>query len=364
MFKKFTRLIFITVLVMGMVALAGNDASALRSLGGFEFSPCLKWNFTVTPPVCIQSSYHAKFLLKGGSNPHVATWLVGTYSVSDGYLVGVNPQRKDVLVGIAGLAGTAVTSPGVDFLVDQNGKYYLGQVLWNEIEEFDPELYAPGPQHDYVQQLCNTYSVDPPDPDNDFCDPETAFLNYWGLADDIDDLLNNKWTPDRVLITVVGVTGEFYTDCTDPDDPSTCQTTYGSNSWTCATDEDPRSGFPGDDGQVIYVCNEKGLPIAFDDAYTARKNKTLTVSAPGVLENDRDYETPPDTLQVKRVNGDDLVSGSATVSTANGEVTMRADGGFTYTPADGFTQGVDTFTYVAFDEDGESNEALVTITVK
>ena len=372
MFKKFGRFIFISVLVMSAVALWGNEAFALRSLGGCQFSTCKEWNYNISPPVCVQSSYHAKFLLIGGDNPHIATYLVGTYFVIDGWLEGYNPQGKSVLVGLAGLAETTVTSPGVNFLLDENGKYYLGQVLWNEVEEFTPTTECRDPddpgdyccvgtdqydadqcadRYDYVQQLCKTYSVYPPDPANTTCDSVTAFLNYWNIHN-IEDLLNNRWIPSKVLITAVGVNGEF-SDCTDPNIPSTC-TSYGSKSWICATDEDPRTGFPGPDGEVIYVCVEKYHPIAFDDSYTARKNKTLSVSAPGVLENDKDYETTPDTLSVKN---------PSTFTTDHGEVTLRADGSFDYTPEPNY-RGPDSFTYVAFDADGDSNEATVTITVK
>ncbi|MEN8802284.1 MAG: cadherin-like domain-containing protein, partial [Thiogranum sp.] len=90
-------------------------------------------------------------------------------------------------------------------------------------------------------------------------------------------------------------------------------------------------------------------PVAVDDAYSTAFETTLTVVAPGVLENDSD----PD---------GDAITAVQQSNPANGTATLNADGSFTYTPNAGFS-GDDTFTYVANDGTDDSNVATVTITV-
>ena len=90
-------------------------------------------------------------------------------------------------------------------------------------------------------------------------------------------------------------------------------------------------------------------PVANDDSYSADEGVTLSVAAPGVLDNDSDPDN--DALTAALVNG--AVSGS---------VTLIGDGSFSYTPNTGFT-GTDSFTYVANDGTVNSNAATVTITV-
>lgn len=90
-------------------------------------------------------------------------------------------------------------------------------------------------------------------------------------------------------------------------------------------------------------------PIADDDLFTASRNTTLHVAAPGVLAGDSDAE------------GDMLAAIKVTDPT-RGTLSLRADGSFDYTPEDGFT-GEDTFTYMVSDGKELSAPATVTITV-
>ena len=83
---------------------------------------------------------------------------------------------------------------------------------------------------------------------------------------------------------------------------------------------------------------------------TAPGGHALTVAAPGVLANDTDAD------------GDDLTATGVT-QPANGEVSLAADGSFTYTPDAGFS-GTDTFTYQADDGTAKSAATTVTITVE
>ena len=90
-------------------------------------------------------------------------------------------------------------------------------------------------------------------------------------------------------------------------------------------------------------------PVGAADAYGTDAGKALTVAAPGVLANDTDAD------------GQGLTATGVT-QPANGQVTLSADGSFTYTPKAGFT-GQDSFTYRASDGTASSAATTVTITV-
>jgi len=90
-------------------------------------------------------------------------------------------------------------------------------------------------------------------------------------------------------------------------------------------------------------------PVARADTYSTAEETRLTVAAPGVLGNDTDANG--DALRARLVSG-----------TANGTVTLNANGAFTYTPNPNYN-GPDSFTYKANDGTADSNVATVTITV-
>jgi hypothetical protein len=90
-------------------------------------------------------------------------------------------------------------------------------------------------------------------------------------------------------------------------------------------------------------------PVSGDDAFATRANTALTVNAPGVLANDNDADG-------------DALTAALTRSPSNGQVALRPDGGFTYTPNGGFS-GVDSFDYQAGDGTGSGNVARVSIFV-
>ncbi|PKO14105.1 MAG: hypothetical protein CVU39_16140 [Chloroflexi bacterium HGW-Chloroflexi-10] len=91
-------------------------------------------------------------------------------------------------------------------------------------------------------------------------------------------------------------------------------------------------------------------PVALADSYDVDETRQLSIDAAnGVLANDTDVDSPAITAV--------LVS-----TTANGTLTLNADGSFTYTPNVDFG-GVDTFTYKATDGKADSNVVTVTINV-
>src|SRR5690606_15488671 len=92
-------------------------------------------------------------------------------------------------------------------------------------------------------------------------------------------------------------------------------------------------------------------PIAVNDSYTTPQDTTLDVAAPGVLGND--FDPDGTTLTVNTLG---------TVPPATGNLTLNADGSFTYVPEPGF-DGTVTFTYLATDGTDDSLPATVTIEV-
>ncbi|MET0626560.1 MAG: PxKF domain-containing protein [Pyrinomonadaceae bacterium] len=93
-------------------------------------------------------------------------------------------------------------------------------------------------------------------------------------------------------------------------------------------------------------------PVAIDDSYTAVGNVRINVpAASGLTANDSD----PDGGTVAAVP-------ATTTSANNGDVTVNADGSFTYNPAPGF-EGADTFTYTVAGASAPSNTATVTVNV-
>jgi VCBS repeat-containing protein len=103
------------------------------------------------------------------------------------------------------------------------------------------------------------------------------------------------------------------------------------------------------DNVSVLLNSPNRPPSAVDDAYTTAEDTPLSVAAPGVLGNDSDADG--DALTAVLVDGPD-----------HGELTLNADGSFTYTP-DADYNGPDSFTYRANDGSLDSNTATVSLTV-
>ncbi len=111
------------------------------------------------------------------------------------------------------------------------------------------------------------------------------------------------------------------------------------------------------DGQVVAATHGNGTysfnpvnapPVAEADTFDAPAGATLTVDAPGVLENDTDA---------------DQLTASVVDEPSNGRLTLESDGSFEYTPNDDF-QGTDQFTYQAADPPGSSSDATVQLSIE
>jgi Bacterial Ig domain/IPT/TIG domain len=125
----------------------------------------------------------------------------------------------------------------------------------------------------------------------------------------------------------------------------------------------PASGFAGSDSFTYTVIDAVGqtatnpatvhltvtpppAPVAHDDSGTTSSATPLVVPAPGVLANDTGTG----------------IKVTAHTTPAHGTVTIGTDGGYTYTPASGFS-GNDYFTYSDTDAVGQTASATVHLSV-
>lgn len=114
-----------------------------------------------------------------------------------------------------------------------------------------------------------------------------------------------------------------------------------------------------DDGETstatvtIAVAPANDSPVAQNDVVSTNEDTAVTGSVLVNNGNGGDGDPDGDTLTVTTVG---------TFPTANGSVTIAANGAFTYTPAANFC-GVDTFTYTITDGNGGSDSATVTVNV-
>jgi len=100
----------------------------------------------------------------------------------------------------------------------------------------------------------------------------------------------------------------------------------------------------------VCLAPSNTAPSATADSYSVDEDTTLTVDAPGVLDNDSDAEA------------DDLTA-VLDSPPSDGDLALSSDGSFTYTPDPGFW-GSDSFRYVASDGSETSSSTLVSITVE
>ena len=114
------------------------------------------------------------------------------------------------------------------------------------------------------------------------------------------------------------------------------------NRATITSDQTPQTAI-----QITTVTNQP--PVAVNDAYSTNEDTTLNITAPGVLGNDTDIDSPNLTAI--------LVS-----NVSNGTLILNSNGNFTYAPNPNWN-GTDSFAYMANDGIANSNVATVTITV-
>ena len=93
----------------------------------------------------------------------------------------------------------------------------------------------------------------------------------------------------------------------------------------------------------LTITDVNDGPIAADDENTGDEDTDQTGN---VLDNDDD------------VDGTITVKDTGTFDTANGSITIAADGEYTYTPDENFN-GSDSFEYTIVDDDGAESTATL-----
>lgn len=102
---------------------------------------------------------------------------------------------------------------------------------------------------------------------------------------------------------------------------------------------------------TIVVRGTNDAPVAGPaESYEVLEDGTLNIAAPGLLANDTD------------VDANDVLSSVIDSNPTNGNLTLNADGSFSYTPNPGFT-GTDSFTYLVQDDSGAANNSSAPVTV-
>ncbi|MCK5247034.1 tandem-95 repeat protein, partial [Candidatus Bipolaricaulota bacterium] len=99
---------------------------------------------------------------------------------------------------------------------------------------------------------------------------------------------------------------------------------------------------------VAVLCDDP--PLAIDDLYHVSEGEALHVDAPGIIDND--IASPGDPLTVTLVS-----------SVSHGDLTLHANGSFTYTH-DGSETTSDQFTYYVSSDTKDSNIATVTLIIQ
>ena len=128
----------------------------------------------------------------------------------------------------------------------------------------------------------------------------------------------------------------------------------------------PAAGVEPNDAFTYRVCDTFGVcasaqvtvstvvpnrpPVAVADNYTMDVNTTFEPAKPGVLGNDSDPD-PGDAIQARLDTG-----------VSAGNLLLRSDGSFRYTPSEDFA-GLDSFTYHVVDRDGLAS-APVTVKIE
>jgi len=233
--------------------------------------------------------------------------------------------------------------------LNSNGGFqYTPELNYNGIDTFTYQAYD---GMEYSNNATVTITINP------INDPPTANDDYYTTDEDTTltvtapGILTNDTDPENDTLTVVLVNGvtegtlTFYANGSFIYSPDSNY--FGSDSFT----------YRAYDGLVVSniatvhltITQVNDPPVANDDDYSVNEDITLTVTAPGILINDTDIENDP----LNAVLIDDV---------SHGTLNLNSNGGFQYTPELNYN-GIDTFTYQAFDSLEYSNTATVTITI-
>jgi hypothetical protein len=107
--------------------------------------------------------------------------------------------------------------------------------------------------------------------------------------------------------------------------------------------------------ETVTFTNANHPPTAIDDTYPVTPAKSLTVPSPGILGNDSDPDGDAISVDISRAK--------TLCGPRGGKLTLSTTGGFTFTPARGFTSGSESFTVTVQDRWGAKTTEAITFSV-
>ncbi|MDC9721588.1 MAG: gliding motility-associated C-terminal domain-containing protein [Urechidicola sp.] len=209
--------------------------------------------------------------------------------------------------------------------------------------------------------LCATiFAQSPPNTNNDNITVElnqTLSVTAPGvLANDTDD------DGDTLNVTQFTINGTTYNAGQTANFTEGNFTMSDNGGFTCS----PTIGYIGNYPPITYTVSD-GLntntaqlfidvinttnfspPVANTDVDTAEINTTLTVTAPGLLANDTDPDGDTLSILTFTVNGSTYPAGF-TANLAEGNLTINADGSYSFVPTPGYTGPVPDINYTIYD---------------
>jgi len=178
-------------------------------------------------------------------------------------------------------------------------------------------------------------------------------------------------TSTAVTTAAVGQAYSYDVNATDPDNDTltyalttkptgmTIDATTGVITWTPAANQtgpqnvavqvsDGHTGGTATQNFTIQVSASQAnrAPTAQDDQYVVRRRQTLTVAAPGVLQNDSDPDNNPLTAQ-------------SVTNPTKGTATLAADGSFTYTPTEPLANSLEPVLKFSFGQGSTLTQPIV-----
>ena len=288
-------------------------------------------------------------------NQNAANGLLSNDSDPDGDTLNITTF---VVNGTTYTAGqTAYLAEG-DLTINADGSYtfvptngYTGNVPTVTYTVSD------GQDTDTAHLFINVRANSAPDAQDD---SYTTLINT-SISENTPGLLGNDSDSDgdAISITSISVGGNTYAPGTTIVLAEGNLTIQSDGSFTFV----PTNGYTGNVPTVTYTISDgaevdtanlnitvrdNNPPTLQDDDAVTPQGTTLNSGVPGVLGNDSDPDGDPLTVVSFNVNGHNYSPGT-TVHLSEGDLTLNADGSYTFVPASGFVGFVPTVTYTASD---------------
>jgi RHS repeat-associated protein len=338
---------------------------ALNADGSFTYTPEANFNGTDT------FTYRAQDPQGAQSNPATVTISVNpaddapvatndVYNTDEDTVLtlfapGVLGNDNDIDTPAAGLTAILVAGPShaAAFTLNSDGSFnYTPAANFNGTDTFTYKANDGESDSNVAMVTIAINSVnDAPVAVNDFYNTdEDTLLNVAGPG-----VLANDNDIDSPSLTAILVTGPSHAaDFALNSDGSFNYTPTANFNGTDTFTYKANDGASDSNVAMVTISinSVDDSPVAQNDSYTTAEETTLTVVAPGVLENDSDIDTA----------SSDLTAALVSAPSHALDFQLNPDGSFSYIPAQDFS-GVDTFTYRVFDGALYGNVAMVQITV-